>query len=81
LRSDKQEIDLLSIDVEDHELSGRRSLGFEEYHPKVLKVLVVELHAEKIKNVLESDLHKFIRAKLYSLHSWLKPSLIFVKKE
>lgn len=72
----KQEIDLLSIDVEGHELSVLRSLNFEEYKPKVL---VVELHAEKIENVLESDLYKFIRGKHYCLYSWLKPSLIFVK--
>lgn len=73
---EKQEIDLLSIDVEGHELSVLRSLNFEEYQPKVL---VVELHAKKIEHILDSDLYKFITAKHYALHSWHQPSLIFLK--
>ncbi|MEX2491423.1 MAG: FkbM family methyltransferase [Nitrospirales bacterium] len=71
-----REIDLLSIDVEGHELSVLKSLNFEEYRPKVL---VVELHAKKIEHILESDLYRFVRAKHYVLHSWHQPSLIFVK--
>jgi hypothetical protein len=40
---------------------------------------VVELHAEKIEEVLKHELYRFIKGKKYSLYSWVKPSLIFVR--
>lgn len=70
------EIDLLSVDVEGHELPVLKSLNFEVYKPKVL---VVELHAEKIEEILASELYEFIKSKKYSLFSWVLPSLIFVR--
>lgn len=70
------EIDLLSIDVEGHELPVLRSLDFELYKPKVL---VVELHEETIEAILEHELYKYITSKKYSLFSWVLPSLIFVR--
>jgi len=70
------EIDLLSVDVEGHELPVLKSLNFEVYKPKVL---VVELHEEKIEEILASELYEFIKSKKYSLFSWVLPSLIFVR--
>lgn len=72
----KTEIDLLSIDVEGHELPVLRSLDFEMYKPKVV---LVELHAEKIEEILASELYEFIKSKKYSLFSWVLPSMIFVR--
>ncbi len=72
----KTEIDLLSIDVEGHELSVLRSLDFEMHKPKVV---VVEIHSEKIEDLLNSEIYEFIRGKKYSLYSWIQPSLIFVR--
>jgi hypothetical protein len=72
----KTEIDLLTIDVEGHELPVLRSLDFEIYKPKVV---VVELHTDKIEEILKSELYKFMREKKYSLYSWVQPSLIFAK--
>ena len=72
------EIDLLSIDVEGHELPVLKSLNFEVYKPKVL---VVELHAEKIEEIQTSELYEFIKSKKYSLFSWVKPSLIFTSDD
>ncbi len=70
------EIDLLSIDVEGHELPVLQSLNFQFYKPKVL---VIELHEELIEEILKSELYEFISAQCYSLYSWVKPSLIFVR--
>lgn len=72
----EMEIDLLNVDVEGHELPLLKSLSFEVYKPKVLEV---ELHAEKIEEVLKHELYRFIKGKKYSLYSWVKPSLIFVR--
>ena len=72
----KTEIDFLSIDVEGHELPVLRSLDFEMYKPKVV---VVELHAERIEEILKSELYKFMRGKRYSLYSWIPLSLLFVR--
>jgi len=70
------EIDLLTIDVEGHELPVLQSLNFQVYKPKVL---VIELHQEQIEDILKTELYEFIIAKQYSLYSWVKPSLIFVR--
>lgn len=72
----KTEIDLLSIDVEGHELPVLRSLDFEMYKPKVV---VVEIHSEKIEDLLTSEIYLFMRGKKYSLYSWIQPSLIFIR--
>jgi len=72
----KTEIDLLTIDVEGHELPVLQSLNFQVYKPKVL---VIELHQEQIEDILKTELYEFIIAKRYSLYSWVKPSLIFVR--
>jgi FkbM family methyltransferase len=72
----KTEIDLLSIDVEGHELPVLRSLDFETYKPKVV---VVELHTEKIEEILKCELYKFMKGKRYSLYSWIQLSLLFVR--
>lgn len=70
----KTEIDLLSIDVEGHELAVLKFLDFEVYKPKAL---VVELHAETIEEIQKNELYQFIKSKKYILFSWVKPSLIF----
>ncbi len=71
------EIDLLSIDVEGHELPVLRSLDFEIYKPKVI---VVELHVAQIEDILKSELYQFMIARNYSLYSWLELSLIFIRE-
>ena len=34
---------------------------------------------EQIEDILKTELYEFITAKQYSLYSWVKPSLIFVR--
>ncbi len=71
-----KEIDLLTIDIEGHELPALQSLNFEIYRPKVI---VVELHEENIEAILKNEVYLFIKSKDYSLFSWTLPSLIFVR--
>jgi len=71
-----QEIDLLSIDVEGHDLAVLRSLDFSIYQPSMI---CVELHERDIKKVIESQLFTFLTDRGYVLASWPSPSLIFTR--
>jgi FkbM family methyltransferase len=71
-----QKIDLLSIDVEGHDLAVLRSLDFSVYQPTII---CVELHERDIKKVIESPLFTFLTAQRYVLASWPSPSLIFTR--
>jgi len=68
------DIDLLSIDVEGHELSVLRSLSFERNAPRVI---AVELHESRLENVQRSELYRFLLSNGYELSYWTFPTLIF----
>jgi FkbM family methyltransferase len=69
------EIDVLSVDVEGHELSVLKSLDFNRYLPKIL---IVESHKRSLEEVMESDLYQFIKQHGYTLFNWTGPSLLFI---
>lgn len=69
-----RQVDLLSVDVEGHELSVLEPFDFAGYRPSVL---VVEVHASDVDGVLDSRLYAFLRGRGYRLTHWLSPSLIF----
>ena len=70
-----KKIDLLSVDVEGHDLCVLRSLSFEKYYPKVI---MVEHHVRNIDNILKSELNNFLIEKGYHLGNWVGPTLIYV---
>jgi FkbM family methyltransferase len=70
-----RKIDVLSVDVEGHELNVLRSLDFDRYRPKVI---IVELHARSLEELTASELYDFLRARDYSLFNWTGPSLLFI---
>jgi FkbM family methyltransferase len=70
-----KKIDVLSVDVEGHELPVLRSLDFERYQPKLL---IVELHARTLEAVTESEVFAWLSARGYHLINWTGPSLIFL---
>jgi len=72
------EIDLLSIDVEGHELSVLDGFDLDLHQPAVV---VLELHAEGIEQVLSSELYARMQKAGYRLTYWLRPSLIFQPTE
>ena len=69
-----KKIDLLSIDVEGHDLNVLKSLSFEKYYPKVI---IVEHHVKNIDNILKSELNNFLAEKGYYLGNWVGPTLIY----
>lgn len=71
-----QKIDLLSIDVEGHDLAVLRSLDFSIYQPSTI---CVELHEKDINKVIENPLFTFLTTRGYCLASWPSPSLIFTR--
>lgn len=57
-----REIDYLNIDAEGHDLNVLKSLDFDRYKPKVISV---EIYARDIEEVLETEIHKFLKRKGY----------------
>ncbi len=70
-----QLIDVLSVDVEGHELPVLSSLDFARYQPKII---IVESHLRVLEEVMQSELYRFLKDKGYSLCNWMGPSLLFI---
>ena len=80
--------DLLSIDVEGHELQVLQGLDFDRYSPDViivefldLTISKLEIKNQSVENLFKTDLYKFLISKNYSFVNFIYADLIFVKKE
>ena len=80
--------DLLSIDVEGHELQVLQGLNFNIYSPDVIVVEFLDLTISKleiknqsIEHLFKTDLYKFLISKNYSFVNFIYADLIFVKNE
>ena len=80
--------DLLSIDVEGHELQVLQGLDFDRYSPDViivefldLSISKLEIKNQSIENLFNTDLYKFLISKNYIFVNFIYADLIFVKKE
>ena len=68
-------IDLLSIDVEGHDLQVLKGLDFSKYQPEVI---VIENLAEKdIQSITQGEIHNILACEGYNLIAWAGPSLIY----
>lgn len=67
-------IDLLNVDVEGVDLQVLRSLDFARYKPRLV---VVESWDERLKPILEGDIHKFMSEKGYEIAAWVGLSLVY----
>ena len=83
-----KKFNLLSIDVEGHEINVLKGLDFNLYSPDViviefldLSVTNLEVKNLNINNVINSDLFKFLVSKDYTLVNCIYSDLIFIKKE
>ena len=81
-------IDLLTIDVEGHELNVLNGLNFNIYSPKVIVVEFLDLNVKKleIKNlnidvVINSELYNFLLSKNYTLTNCIYSDLVFVHNQ
>lgn len=63
-----QEIDLLTIDCEGHDLNVIHSIDLRIYRPKII---LVETHKKEINAVVNSAVHQFMEAEGYSLFNWV----------
>tara|TARA_B100001057_G_C22777402_1_gene922208 strand:+ start:58 stop:804 length:747 start_codon:yes stop_codon:yes gene_type:complete len=76
-------IDFLSIDVEGNELNVLKGLNFNKYKPKIIaiefiKPNVKEFYQHNIKDILKSDIYKFMINKRYKLANWIHDDLVFI---
>ena len=83
-----KKIDLLSIDVEGHELPVLEGLDFDKYGPNVIVIEYLDLNVSKleiknlnIENVINSEIYKFLTLKKYILVNSIYSDLIFIKSD
>lgn len=69
-------INLMSIDVEGHELDVLSSNNWSKYRPEVL---VVEQHGESFEHILRASIVEFLSHRGYRMYAWVPPSVIFVR--
>ena len=81
-------INLLSVDVEGHELQVFEGLDFNLYRPEVIVVEVLDLNVKKleiknlnIENLFNTELYKFLISKNYVLVNCIYSDLVFINKD
>lgn len=70
-------IDLLSIDVEGHELAVLRSLDFDRYQPRLV---IIESHLRSLDSLMTSAEFTLLTAKGYTMFNWTGPSVLFLRQ-
>ena len=80
-------IDLLSIDIENHEYEVLKNFDFEKYKISVIVTEIhdldqkkLEIYYQNINKILENKLYKLLISKKYKLINWVNSDLIFVKE-
>ena len=79
----EQEIDFLSIDVEGYEIEVLQGLDFNKYKPKLVVLEFInhdikEFYNQKISNIINSQINKFMENKNYKLVNWIHDDLVYV---
>ena len=79
---------LLSIDVEGHELQVLKGFDFNKYKPDVIVVEFLDLSSKKlevknlnIENLFKTELYQYLTTKNYILVNYIYSDLIFINKE
>ncbi len=80
-----KKIDLLSIDIEGHELNALRLFDFYKYSPKLViieyndpELTSIEFQYQKIENIMKSAIYKFMYEKNYKFVNWHHSDLVFI---
>lgn len=63
-----QQIDLLSVDTEGHDLHVLKSLSIEKYKPSLI---LVESHAKCLEELMASELHAYLVSRKYRMVNWV----------
>ena len=78
-------IDFLSIDVEGHELNVLKGFDIKKYKPNLIILEFIdpninEFYHQKIENITNSLLYKYMDNNDYKLINWIHDDLVFVPK-
>ena len=81
-----EKINLLSIDVEGHEMEVLNSLNLKKYIPEMVVIEFLEkdifknleFHNQNISKILNSEIYKYMIKNNYHFVNWLHSDLIFV---
>ena len=81
-----EKINLLSIDVEGHEMEVLNSLNLEKYIPEMVLIEFLdedifknlEFHNQNISKIINSEIYKYMIKNNYHFVNWLHSDLIFV---
>jgi FkbM family methyltransferase len=78
-------IDFLSIDVEGHELNVLKGFDIKKYKPNLIILEFIdpninEFYHQKIENITNSSLYKYMDNNDYKLINWIHDDLVFVPK-
>ena len=78
-------IDYISIDVEGHEINVLKGFDFQKYKPDLvilefIEPNIKEFYHQKIENILNSELFKYMDNQNYKLVNWIHDDLVFVPK-
>ncbi len=81
-------IDLLSIDIENHEYEVLKNFDFKNYKISVIVTEIhdldqtkLEIYNQNIEKILENKLYKLLILNGYKLINWVNSDLIFVRKD
>ncbi|MDA7606815.1 FkbM family methyltransferase [Pelagibacteraceae bacterium] len=80
-----KKIDLISIDVEGHELHVLKGLNLKKYSPKIVIIEYLDLSLKKLEiinfnfdKIFSSSVYKYMTDNGYTLVNWLHSDLVFV---
>ena len=81
-------IDLLSIDIENHEYEVLKNFDFKNYKISVIVTEIhdldqskLEIYNQNIEKILKNKLYKLLILNGYKLINWVNSDLIFVRKD
>ena len=72
---EKQEISLLSIDTEGHDLEVLKSNNWDKYRPTAS---VIELEETNFRELISNEIVLFLEDRGYKMYSWMNPSIVFI---
>ncbi len=70
-------IDLLSMDVEGHEMAVLQGLDLDRYRPRVI---CVEIHAKDLDDLQQQPVFQHLQEHGYVLQAWPRPSCLFIDR-
>ena len=80
----KDKINLLSIDVEGHELEVIKSIDLIKYSPEIIliefmekKLNEIKFYKQNINSIIDSDLYKYMIKNNYYFVNWINNDLVF----